>query len=130
MQVKCKELTTLSTIRKSIHCKVEGFGKLLWKLSLDSINQKIKLWKKSDNKPHSNFIEGLIQIILILDIFLDMILQESKSDNFYIKVYNAVYLKNSQILRIIGEFQSKKWFSNIGPEIYIKRSGLSLRIIN
>ena len=42
-----------------------------------------------------------------------MILQESKSDNFYIKVYNAVYLKNSQILRIIGEFQSKKWFSNI-----------------
>jgi hypothetical protein len=113
LQVKRKELTTSSTTRKSIHRKVEGFGKLLWELSLDSINQKIKSWKKSDNKPHSNFIEGLTQIISTLDTFLDTTSQESESDDFFIKVYDAVHLENSQILRTTGEFQSKEWFSDI-----------------
>ena len=32
---------------------------------------------------------------------------------FYIKVYVAVHLKNSQILRTTREFQSKKLFSDI-----------------
>ena len=93
-------MTTSSTTRKSIYRKVEEFEKLLWELS--SINQKIKSWKKSNNKLHSNFIEGLTQIISTLDTFLDMISQESESDNFYIKVYDAVHLENSQILRKNG----------------------------
>ena len=39
--------------------------------------------------------------------------QESESDNFYIKVYDAVYLESGKILRITGDFQGKEWFSNV-----------------
>ena len=39
--------------------------------------------------------------------------QESESNDFFIKVYDAVHLENSQILRTTGEFQSKEWFSDI-----------------
>jgi hypothetical protein len=99
--------------RKLVHCKAKKFGKVLWELLLDCINQKLKSWKKTENKLHSNFIEGLSQIITILDIFLDTSLQESENDEFYIKIYNSVHLENGQILRTTGEFQSKEWFANV-----------------
>ena len=86
---------------------------MLWELSLDTIDTKIKSLKKSDNPPHKNLIEGLFQIILTLDIFLDTSSQESESDDFYIKVYDAVHLDNGQILRTNKEFQGKEWFSNV-----------------
>ncbi|RGB22749.1 hypothetical protein C1646_775592 [Rhizophagus diaphanus] len=68
---------------------------------------------KALNKPHSNFIEDLLQIITMLDIFLDTFSQESENDKFYIKIYDSIYLENGQILRTTGEFQGKKWFANI-----------------
>jgi hypothetical protein len=99
--------------RKLVHCKAEGFGKVLWELSLDCIDQKLESWKKTENKPHSNFIEGLSQIITMLDIFLDTSSQESENDEFYIKIYDSVHLENGQILRTTGEFQGKEWFANV-----------------
>ncbi|RGB27107.1 hypothetical protein C1646_819961 [Rhizophagus diaphanus] len=56
---------------------------------------------------------SLSQIITTLDIFLDTSSQESENDEFYIKIYNSVYLENGQILRSTGEFQSKEWFANV-----------------
>ncbi|GET54809.1 hypothetical protein GLOIN_2v1776597 [Rhizophagus irregularis DAOM 181602=DAOM 197198] len=110
-QVKHKELT--SSAKKVIHCKAKKFGKVLWKLTLDNIDQKIKSLKKSENPLHSNFIEGLSQLISTLDTFLDTSSQESESDEFYIKIYDSVHLENRHILRTTGEFQGKEWFSNI-----------------
>ncbi|UZO26041.1 uncharacterized protein OCT59_018290 [Rhizophagus irregularis] len=109
--VKHKELT--SSAKKVIHCKAKKFGKVLWKLTLDNIDQKIKSLKKSENPLHSNFIEGLSQLISTLDTFLDTSSQESESDEFYIKIYDSVHLENRHILRTTGEFQGKEWFSNI-----------------
>ena len=44
---------------------------------------------------------------------MDTSSQESESDDFYIKVYDAVHLESGKILRITGDFQGKKWFSNV-----------------
>ncbi|EXX56689.1 uncharacterized protein OCT59_018283 [Rhizophagus irregularis] len=104
--VKHKELT--SSAKKVIHRKAKGFGKVLWKLILDNIDQKIKSLKKSENPPHSNFIEGLSQLISTLDTFLDTSSQESESDEFYIKIYDSVHLEDKHILRTTGEFQGKE----------------------
>jgi hypothetical protein len=57
--------------RKVVHRKTKGFGNILWKISLDSIDLKIKSWKESENPLHQNFVEGLSNIILTLNIFLD-----------------------------------------------------------
>jgi hypothetical protein len=111
LQVKRKELTTVT--RKVVHRKTEGFGKILWELSLDAIDPKIKSFKKSKNSPHQNFIEGLSQIILALDIFLDTSSQDSESDDFYIKVYDAVHLESGEILRTTEDFQGNEWFSKV-----------------
>lgn len=111
MQVKRKELTP--SVRKVIHRKTEGFGKLLWEITLDAIGQKITSLKNSENNSHPNFIEGLSQLISALDIFLDTSSQDSESDELYIRVYDAVHLENGQILRTTGEFHGKEWFSNV-----------------
>ena len=103
MQVKRKELTPITT-RKVVYRKTEGFGKILWELSLDSIDPKVKSLKKSESPPHQNFIEGLEQIISALDIFLDTSSQDSESDEFYIKVYDAVHLESGEILRTTEDF--------------------------
>lgn len=102
-----------SSAKKVIHRKAKGFGKVLWELTLDNIDQKIKSLKKSENPPHSNFIEGLSQLISTLDTFLDTSSQESESDEFYIKIYDSVHLEDRHILRTTGEFQGKEWFGNI-----------------
>lgn len=99
--------------RKLINCKTEGFGKILWEISLDAIDSKIKSLKKSENPPHSNIIEGLSQIISTLDTFLDTSSQDSESDEFCIKVYDAVHLDSGEVLRTTGDFQGKEWFSNV-----------------
>ena len=111
MQVKRKELTP--TPSKIFHRKTEGFGKIIWELQLDAIDQKIKSLKKSENPPHSNFIEGLSQIISTLDVFLDTSSQDSESDEFCVKIYDAVHLESGAILRTTGDFQGKEWFSNV-----------------
>jgi hypothetical protein len=111
LQVKRKELTP--TVKKVVHRKTEGFGKILWELSLDTVDKKIKALKKSENPPHQNLIEGLSQIISTLDIFLDTSSQDSESEDFYIKIYDAVHLENGEILRTSKEFQGKEWFSNV-----------------
>ena len=80
---------------------------------MDSIDSKVKSLKKSENPPHPNIIEGLSQIISALDIFLDTSSQDSESEEFSIKVYNAVQLESGEILRTTGDFQGKEWFSNI-----------------
>jgi hypothetical protein len=102
-----------SITKKIISHKTEGFGKVLWELTLDIIDQKIKYFKKSKNPPHPNFIEGLSQIILTLDIFLETSSQESEHDDFYIKIYDAVHLENGEILRTSEDFQGKEWFSDV-----------------
>ena len=111
LQVKRKELTPAT--RKVIYHKTEGFGKILWEISLDAIDLKIESLKKSGNPLHENFIEGLSNIILSLDTFLDTSSQDSESDEFCIKIYDAVYLESGEILRTTGNFQGKEWFSNV-----------------
>ena len=75
---------------------------------------KLKSLKKSKDSPHQSFIEGLMQIILSLDDFLDTTsLDSENADDFYIKVYDAVHLESGEILRMTDKFQGKKWFSNI-----------------
>jgi len=103
-----------SITRKVIHHKTKGFGKLLWELPLDAIDQKLKSLKKSKDLPHQSFIEELTQIISSLDNFLDTTSLDSENANdFYIKVYDAVHLESGEILRTTGKFQGKEWFSNI-----------------
>ena len=80
---------------------------------MDAIDSKIKSLQESENSSHPNIIEGLSQLISTLDIFLDTSSQESESDDFYIKVYDAVHLENGKILRTTGDFQGKEWFSNV-----------------
>ena len=81
---------------------------------MDAIDQKLKSLKKSKDSPHQSFIEGLTQIILSLDDFLDTTSLDSENANdFYIKVYDAVHLESGEILRTTGKFQGKEWFSNI-----------------
>jgi molecular chaperone GrpE (heat shock protein) len=109
--VKRKELNP--TNRKVVHRKTEGFGKVLWELSLDNIDAKIESLKNSETPPHSNFIEGLSQIISSLDTFLDTTSMEDVSDDFYIKVFDAVHLESGEILRTSEKFQGKEWFSNV-----------------
>ena len=86
-----------SKTSKVVQCKVEGFGKFLWEFCLDAIDQKIKDFKKSENPPHTNFIEGLSQIFLALNTFLDNSLQNFENDNFYIKVYDAIHWKVARL---------------------------------
>jgi hypothetical protein len=112
LQVKRKELTPTTSGMKVIRRKTEGFGKILWELNLDSIDEKIKSLKKSENPPHPNYIEGLAQIITALDTFLDTSSQDSEND-FFIKIYDSVHLESGEILRSTGEFQGKEWFSNV-----------------
>ena len=59
------------------------------------------------------FIKGLSQVISSFDIFLDTFSQESESDDFCIKIYDAVHLEDGKILRTTGEFYGKEWFSNV-----------------
>ena len=110
LQVKRKELTPMS--KKVVHRKTEGFGKILWEISLDAIDSKIKSLGKSEYPPHQNFIEGLSQIILALDTFLDTSSQDSESE-FYIKIYDAVHLESGEIIRATQDFQGKEWFSKV-----------------
>ena len=110
-KLKRKELTP--TIKKIINRKTEGFGKILWEISLDAIDSKVKSLKESKNPPHPNIIEGLSQIISSLDTFLDASSQDSESEEFCIKVYDAVHLESGKILRTTGNFQDKEWFSNV-----------------
>ena len=109
--MKYKELNP--TNRKVIYQKTKGFGKVLWELSLDNIDAKIESLKNSETSPHSNFIEGLSQIISSLDTFLDTTSMKDVSDNFYIKVFDAVHLESGEILRMSEKFQGKEWFSNV-----------------
>lgn len=97
-----------SFTKKVIYYKAKGFRKVLWELTLDSIDQKIKSLKKSENAPYSNFIEWLSQLISTLNTFLDTSSQNSDSNEFYIKIYDAVHLDDEHILRMTGEFQSKE----------------------
>jgi len=101
------------TVSKITRYKTKRFGKILWKISLDAINSKIKSLKKSKNPSHQNFIEGLSNIISALDIYLDTSSQNSESDEFCIKIYDVVHLENGEILRTTDEFQDKEWFSNV-----------------
>ena len=80
---------------------------------MDAIEPKINSLKNSNNSPHPNFIEGLSQVISSLDIFLDTSSQKSESDDFCIKIYDAVHLEDGKILRTTGEFHGKEWFSNV-----------------
>ena len=57
MQVRRNELTPIKS--KVVHRKTEGFGKFLWELCLDDIDQRIKSFKRLENPPHPNFIKGL-----------------------------------------------------------------------
>ena len=82
-------------------------------MQLDDIDSKVKSFKSSESSPHPNFIEGLSQIISALDIYLNTSSQDSVSDEFYIRVYDAVHLESGKILRTTGEFQGKEWFSNV-----------------
>lgn len=103
----------VSTISKIVQHKAEGFGKFLWELRLDDIDQKIKDFKKSENPPHTNYIEGLSQIISALDIFLDTSSQDSENKDFCIKIYESVHIESGKILRTSGGFQGKEWFSDV-----------------
>src|SRR5262245_42023984 len=111
LQIKRKELNP--TNRKVTYRKIEGFGNFLWELSLDNIDTKIESLKNSETPPHSNIIEGLSQIISSLDTFLDTTSLEDVSDDFYIKVYDAMHLESGEILRTTGKYQNKEWFSNV-----------------
>ena len=111
LQAKRSELTP--AVKKVVQRKAEGFGKVLWEIRLDAIERKIKDFKKSENAPHTNIIEGLSQTIPALDTFLDTSSQDSENDEFCIKVYDAVHLENGQILRTAEEFHGKEWFSNV-----------------
>ena len=64
---------------------------------MDAIDSKIKSLQESENPSHPNIIEGLSQLISTLDIFLNIFSQESESDDFYIKVYDAVHLESGKI---------------------------------
>ncbi|CAG8854914.1 9294_t:CDS:2, partial [Gigaspora margarita] len=86
------------------------FGKILWNLNLDKIEQKVNLLKKSKNLPHSNLIEGLSQVIPVLDTFLNTSSQSSKCDDFCIIVYNAVYLDNEDQ---VSESTDSVWYGKI-----------------
>ena len=86
---------------------------MLWELHLNAIDAKANLLKNLESPLHSNFIEGLFQIIPTLDTFLDTSSQDSESEDFYIKVYDTVHLKSGEILRTSGDFQGKEWFSNV-----------------
>ena len=66
MQVKHKEIT-LTTTRKFVNRKTEGFRKILWEISLDAIDSKIKSLQELENLSHPNIIEGLFQLISTLD---------------------------------------------------------------
>ena len=97
-----------------IYPKVEGFGKFLWEMCLENIEENINFWKKSKNLPHVNFVEGLSQLIFALDIFLDTTSQDSENnEEFQIIIYESVHLKNGEIIRISEEFHGKEWFSNV-----------------
>jgi len=109
--VKRKELAP--TKRKVIYRKTEGFGKVLWELPLDAIEEKINSLRNSKSPPHANFIEGLSQLLPALDTFLDTSSQDSESEEFLVKIYDAVHLETGEIIRTSEEFQSKEWFSNI-----------------
>ena len=69
---------------------------------------KVNLLKNSTNPPHSNFIEGLLQVIPALDTFLDTSSQDSESEDFLIRVYDTVHLQSGEILRTSGNFQGKE----------------------
>ena len=111
LQVKRKELA--STTSKMVYRKIKGFGKVLWELCLDAIDAKVNSLKKLESPPHPKFIEGLSHIIPTLDTFLDTSLQESESEDFCIKVYDAVHLESGEILRTSGSFHGKEWFSDV-----------------
>ncbi|RIA92711.1 hypothetical protein C1645_820305 [Glomus cerebriforme] len=58
---------------------------------------------------------SLSQTISALDIFLDTSLQDLKSSDFYIKIYESVYLENGKILRTSREFQDEDTWYGKGP---------------
>jgi hypothetical protein len=96
-----------------VYPKAEGFGKFLWEMRLDNIEENINFWKESKDPPHENFIEGLSQIIPALDIFLDTTSQDSENDEFRIIIYESVRLENGEIIRTSEKFHGKEWFSNV-----------------
>ena len=66
-----------------------------------------------ENSPHANFVERLSQIISALNYFLDTSSQDSKSDDFCIKIYESVHLESGEILRTTEKFQGKEWYNNV-----------------
>ena len=102
-----------SKTSKTVYHKVGDFGKILWEMRLDDIEKNVNSWKMSKDSPHTNFIEGLSQIISALDTFLDTTSQESENEDFCIIIYESVRLESSEIIRTSGEFQRKEWFSNV-----------------
>ncbi|CAG8777029.1 21259_t:CDS:2, partial [Dentiscutata erythropus] len=100
-------------VQNSPNSKTKGFGKILWDLNLNEIKPKVTLLNKSKNLSHPKLVKGLLQINFTLNIFLNILLQNSESDNSSIIIYEAVYLDNGEILQTSGDFQDKEWFSNI-----------------
>ncbi|PKK77068.1 hypothetical protein RhiirC2_771735 [Rhizophagus irregularis] len=111
--IKRKELTLTTSNIKVIRRKTEGFGKILWELNLDFIDEKIKSLKKSENLPHPNYIEGLAQIITVLDTFLDTSSQDSEND-FFIKIYDSVHLETffASFMKSLSDRQKEGVFNS------------------
>ena len=96
-----------------VYPKAKGFGRFLWEISLDNIEENINFWKTLKNLPHQNFFEGLSQIIPALDIFLDTTSQDSENNEFRIIIYESVHLESGEIIRTSEKFHGKEWFSNV-----------------
>src|SRR4051794_27453 len=92
----------------------KGFSsKLIYEFLLKNTENSIELLKNWNFPLSPKFFEGLSKLTFVIDIFLDILHQSSKNNNFVIKLYQTVHLENVDILRATGDFQGQEWFSNI-----------------
>ncbi|RIB13987.1 hypothetical protein C2G38_2196350 [Gigaspora rosea] len=106
--VKHQKLTEKGAQKK--YHKAKRFGKFLWSLSLDELDDFLE---NNKNNMAPLQIEGFQDLLTGLDEFFEEESATSINDDNRIKLFSSAFLESTDIIRAISSFHGSPMFSNI-----------------
>ena len=87
------------------------FTNLIWTVGFNNAQQFIDL-KLKNYRPNSKIHFGLEYLLYYLTKYFSLTNQKN-IDNYIIKLYSSVTLKNGSIIQATEDFYGKAWYSNV-----------------
>ena len=91
------------------------FTNLIWTFSLNNAQEFIDC-KLKNYSSNSKIYSGLEHFLKYLEIYFSLT-NQINLNNYIVKIYNSVTLKNRSIIRATDNFYRKFWYSNIAVAI-------------